>query len=62
MKIDLNPGEIEILLSWSEEATKGKFNLGDDPAALTWEESNLIKKLKEVLQRQEKNEQQKKNG
>ena len=49
MKVDLSRQEIELLLAWSEEATKGKFGLGDDPAGLTWEEENLLKKLQRVL-------------
>jgi len=32
-------------MAWADEATRGKFGLGDDSAGLTWEEDNLIKKL-----------------
>ena len=47
--LKLNRQEIQILLSWAEEATKGKFNLGDEPAGLTWEEEALIQKLRDAL-------------
>ena len=46
MNIDLNRQEIRILIAWAEEATKGKFNMGDDASAMTFEEEDLIKKLR----------------
>jgi len=49
MKLELTRQEMEILIAWSEEATKGKFNLGDDPAGMTWEEENLIGKIRAAL-------------
>ncbi len=49
MKLELSRQEIQLLLAWSEEATKGKFGLGDDPSGTTWEEDNLLKKLSKAL-------------
>ncbi len=46
MKIELNRQELSLLLAWAEESTKGRFALGDDPSGLTYEENNLIRKLK----------------
>ena len=51
MQIDLNRQELTLLMAWAEEATKGKFNLGDDASALTWEEDVLIKKLNEAAKK-----------
>ena len=48
VKLELNRQEISILIGWQEEATKGKFSFGDDASALTWEEQNLIKKIREA--------------
>ena len=49
MILELNRQELKILLAWSEQATRGKFDLGDDTVGLTWEEETLCKKLKEAL-------------
>lgn len=49
IKIGFTHEEIFTLLLWAEEATKGKFNLGDETVGLTWEEETLIKKLKNAL-------------
>ncbi len=45
MNVEISRQEIAILLAWSEEATKGRFGAGEEASGLTWEESNLIKKL-----------------
>lgn len=60
MKIELNPQELEILIAWSEEATKGRFDMGDEPVCFTWEEENLLKKLRDVLQNLAKDKKEKK--
>lgn len=51
MKIDLTIQEIRILLAWSEEATKGKFSLGDESVGFTWEEGVLLDKLQNALKK-----------
>ncbi len=49
MKLELSRQELSSLLAWAEEATKGRFGLGDDPTGLTYEQNNLIRKLKEAM-------------
>lgn len=49
MKVELNPQEIQMVISWFEEATRGHFTMGDDSAGLTWEEEALVKKLREAV-------------
>ena len=53
VNLELNRQELSILIGWQEEATKGKFSFGDDASALTWEEQNLIKKIREAAQGKE---------
>ncbi len=49
MKLELSRQELSILQGWAEEATKGRFGAGDDPSGLTWEENNLIQKIKAAI-------------
>lgn len=52
MKVELSREEVRILLSWGEESTRGKFGLGDDAAVMSWEEENLLNKLRKAADKE----------
>jgi hypothetical protein len=52
VNLELSREEVRILLSWAEESTRGKFGLGDDASALSWEEETLMNKLKQAAHKE----------
>lgn len=52
--MDLNQEELERLLRWAEEATKGLYSSLDGFSILTDSESLLVEKLKQALEQEKK--------